>query len=144
MEVLDQDGELIFLRKLKEGPAAESYGLHVARLAGLAEPVLNRAARILERVRLRRAAVNDLPAPEPAAEKPGAGEPAVPRPVDSRLEQLLAEIAALDPDRMTPLEALNIIIRWKRVFSTFPVSGKSSSPKKSKIIEKNTPSLFDD
>ncbi|MDR3171158.1 MAG: DNA mismatch repair protein MutS, partial [Treponema sp.] len=50
MEVLDRDGEIIFLRKLIEGPAEESYGLHVARLAGLSERVLNRASSIMERL----------------------------------------------------------------------------------------------
>jgi DNA mismatch repair protein MutS len=42
MEVLDRDGEIIFLRRIQEGPAAESYGIHVARLAGLSEGVLER------------------------------------------------------------------------------------------------------
>ena len=53
MEVLDRDGKIIFLRKLREGPAAESYGLHVARLAGLSESVLERAERIMDRLRDR-------------------------------------------------------------------------------------------
>ncbi|MDR2480198.1 MAG: DNA mismatch repair protein MutS [Treponema sp.] len=53
MEVLDQNGEIIFLRRLREGPAAESYGLHVARLAGLAETVLERAEHIMSRLRER-------------------------------------------------------------------------------------------
>jgi hypothetical protein len=35
MEVLESAGEIVFLKKLREGAAAESYGLHVARLAGL-------------------------------------------------------------------------------------------------------------
>ncbi|MDR2259167.1 MAG: DNA mismatch repair protein MutS [Treponema sp.] len=158
MEVLDQDGEIVFLRRLKEGPATESYGLHVARLAGLAEPVLNRAARILEQIHLRGSAVNSLPASEPfalqtaepSALKPGAGESAAQEPAsrgrqtDSRLEQLLAEIASLDPDRLTPLEALNLIIRWKRLLAVLPVSGKPPSSRKSKIVEEKNPSLFDE
>ena len=47
MEVLDKGEKIIFLRKLKEGPAAESYGIHVAKLAGLSEPILNRASEIM-------------------------------------------------------------------------------------------------
>jgi DNA mismatch repair protein MutS len=150
MEVLDQDGEIVFLRRLKDGPATESYGLHVARLAGLAEPVLNRAARILERIHLRGSAATNLPAPEPPDVKPGPGEstsqePAARgRPADSRLEQFLSEIASLDPDSMTPLEALTLIVRWKRYLAAFPVSAKTPGPPKNKHIEKNTPSLFDE
>ncbi|MFQ3547848.1 MAG: DNA mismatch repair protein MutS, partial [Termitinemataceae bacterium] len=51
MEVVERNGEIIFLRKLKEGATAESYGLHVARLAGIPERVLNRAAEILARLK---------------------------------------------------------------------------------------------
>jgi DNA mismatch repair protein MutS len=53
MEVLEHGGKIVFLRKLKEGPAAESYGIHVAKLAGLAEPILKRASQIMERLKAR-------------------------------------------------------------------------------------------
>lgn len=53
MEVLDTGEKIIFLRKLKEGPAAESYGIHVARLAGLSEPILKRAGEILSLLKTR-------------------------------------------------------------------------------------------
>ena len=47
MEVLEDGEKIIFLRKLKEGPAAESYGIHVAKLAGLSDSVLKRAEHIM-------------------------------------------------------------------------------------------------
>ena len=47
MEVLEKGEKIIFLRKIKEGPAAESYGIHAAMLAGLSQNVLNRAAQIM-------------------------------------------------------------------------------------------------
>jgi DNA mismatch repair protein MutS len=63
MEVLDQNGEIVFLRKLREGPAAESYGIHVARLAGLSGAVLERAEYIMGRLRERDANLGEtLPA----------------------------------------------------------------------------------
>jgi DNA mismatch repair protein MutS len=150
MEVLDQDGEIVFLRKLKEGPAEESYGLHVARLAGLSETVLERAARILERIRLRRAsggasgpedpAVPEAPPPFPAAKNtaraPFAG--------DSRAERILTEIAALNPERLTPLEALNRISVWKKTCAASPALAKSPAPSQKQIPEKQTPLLFDE
>jgi DNA mismatch repair protein MutS len=109
MEVLDKDGEIIFLRKIKEGAAAESYGLHVARLAGLPEPVLLRAARIMER----------LGEQERNISGPSASETESPAPPeeDGRFAEFLEDLAALDADRMTPLEALNLINRWKHRFS---------------------------
>jgi DNA mismatch repair protein MutS len=61
MEVLDKGGKIIFLRKLKEGPAGESYGIHVARLAGLSENVLARAEQIMALLKARDAdTVNHL------------------------------------------------------------------------------------
>jgi DNA mismatch repair protein MutS len=88
MEVLDKNGKIIFLRKLKEGPAAESYGIHVARLAGLSENVLGRAEQIMTLLKARDAdTVNhlekkvnntkpDTPSkkqspPKPVSEEPG-------------------------------------------------------------------------
>jgi len=47
MEVLEQGEKIVFLRKIKEGPTAESYGIHVARLAGLSQNVLKRADQIM-------------------------------------------------------------------------------------------------
>jgi DNA mismatch repair protein MutS len=139
MEVLDQGGEIVFLRKLREGPAAESYGLHVARLAGLSESVLDRAARIMEKIRLRKGEAGELPppeAPETGGQKAGSGESAPPW-----LEHFLADLAALDPNQMTPLEALNRITGWKKLFSP---AGPGKRPPKTRRAEKETPLLFDE
>jgi DNA mismatch repair protein MutS len=56
MAVDDEHGEIVFLRSLREGPAASSYGLHVARLAGLADTVLDRASAILDGLQARESA----------------------------------------------------------------------------------------
>ncbi|MHB0898550.1 MAG: DNA mismatch repair protein MutS, partial [Spirochaetales bacterium] len=46
MAVLENEGEIVFLKRLKEGPAAGSYGLHVAKLAGIPRAVLERAKEL--------------------------------------------------------------------------------------------------
>jgi DNA mismatch repair protein MutS len=53
MEVMEHGEKIVFLRKLKEGPTAESYGIHVARLAGLSQNVLQRAGQIMDLLRER-------------------------------------------------------------------------------------------
>ncbi|MCL2801017.1 MAG: DNA mismatch repair protein MutS [Treponema sp.] len=53
MEVLESGDKIIFLRKLKEGPAAESYGIHAAMLAGLPQNVLERAGQIMSLLKQR-------------------------------------------------------------------------------------------
>ena len=44
---VEKDGEVVFLHKMMEGPADKSYGIHVAKIAGLPSPLLERAATIL-------------------------------------------------------------------------------------------------
>ncbi|MDR2739563.1 MAG: DNA mismatch repair protein MutS [Treponema sp.] len=136
MEVLDRGEEIVFLRKLKEGPAAESYGLHVARLAGLSERVLQRAAEIMDRLKegeeILHKALPGLAAP--VAVRPG--EPAVP---DARLHRIAEDITALDLNRMTPLEALTRIHAWKALFD-----GKEPPHSGGKLPRKTIgPTLFD-
>jgi DNA mismatch repair protein MutS len=53
MEVLEKGDKIVFLRKLKEGPTAESYGIHAAKLAGLSLNVLKRAQQIMELLKER-------------------------------------------------------------------------------------------
>ncbi len=48
MDVLEQGRDIVFLKKIKDGPADHSYGIHVARLAGLPEVITERAYRLLE------------------------------------------------------------------------------------------------
>jgi DNA mismatch repair protein MutS len=132
MEVLDKDGEIIFLRKLKEGPASESYGLHVARLAGLPGEVLSRASEIMERLREKGRGLGNSP---PAAPPP------VPPPAptgDERALRLWESLKTLDLDRMTPLEALNRIHSWKQLFTAKPAPPHGKSPR-----DKDGPLLFD-
>jgi DNA mismatch repair protein MutS len=134
----------VFLRKLKEGPAAESYGLHVARLAGLSEGVLKRAAEVMERLEEGEKVLHQA---LPGSQTPGSAEvPDAPvsttegSPPDSRARRIAGDIAALDLNHMTPLEALNRIHAWKALFD-----GKDP-PKGSGKPHRNTPgpTLFDE
>ncbi|MDR1030133.1 MAG: DNA mismatch repair protein MutS [Treponema sp.] len=148
MEVLDQKGEIIFLRKLKEGPAAESYGLHVARLAGLSERVLNRASQILERLEESGKALQDVLPRGDGPEKP----PLVPgqtkeEPFQAKFEQvnvgrLLEQLAELDPDRISPLEALGLIHTWKQWVNGILVPRSPHRVRRTLLVEQG-PSLFE-
>jgi DNA mismatch repair protein MutS len=137
MEVLEQGGEVVFLRKLKEGPAAESYGLHVARLAGLADPLLKRAAQIMAKIRERDTGIG-VRLPVDKAEK---GEPPVPE--TEKAGRLLAELASLTPDSMTPLGALNLISRWKKEYEAFSIRPAYTRSRKDKDLPRAEPGLFD-
>ncbi len=119
MDVLERAGEVVFLKRVREGPSDNSYGLHVARLAGLPEETLAEAERVLSRL----IADGSTPAPVPPVPPVPARAPG-PLPGPSGLsgpaalfpseELILKEIQAFRVDRTTPLEALNRIARWKR------------------------------
>ena len=99
-QVREHKGEVVFLRRIAAGGASRSYGIDVARLAGLPRSVIGRARQILGRLETG----NSLGGSAQLSLLPLAGppEPAAPSPV-------LARLRALDPDRMTPLEALTAL-----------------------------------
>ncbi len=112
--VREWKGDVVFLHEIVAGAADRSYGIQVARLAGLPPKVLDRAKQVLKRLeeqdrrRPAETAIDDLPlfsSPKPAA-------PAEP-PTDPRLTALAEEIAALAPDDMSPREALEALYRLK-------------------------------
>ncbi|WP_285712534.1 DNA mismatch repair protein MutS [Erythrobacter oryzae] len=106
-------GDLVLLHELADGPADRSYGLAVARLAGLPANVVARAKAVLAKLEATREATGGIAAglgdlPLFANLKPAEPEPATP-------EQQLAEaLRAADLDALTPREALDLLYEWKR------------------------------
>ncbi len=103
-------GDLVLLHEVSEGPADRSYGIAVARLAGLPPPVLARAKDVLSRLEAGKArtggiaaGLDDLPL---FAASTTAPEEAAPDP-------LRAALAAADADALTPREALDLVYRLK-------------------------------
>ncbi|MGU3540254.1 DNA mismatch repair protein MutS [Methylobacterium sp. A54F] len=115
LKVAEHRGEVVFLHEVVPGIAERSYGLQVARLAGLPPGVVARAGAILkglekaERERPGRPRIDDLPLFANLAPPPPPPEP-VPEP-DDALARLLDD---LDPDALTPREALDALYRLKR------------------------------
>jgi DNA mismatch repair protein MutS len=144
MEVLDNGGEIVFLRKLKEGPSAESYGLHVARLAGLNDDVLRRAAEIMARLKEGEKVLHGaLPvSASDVAASPGLSAPPEAPPYNTGPAfQFLEDLSSLDLNHMTPVEALNRINAWKAIIAG-RTGGAKSATQRSKAGDK-TPSLFE-
>jgi DNA mismatch repair protein MutS len=104
--------DIVFLHKIVEGRSDRSYGLQVARLAGLPAPVVRRAAEILaslEQDELQRGGRPSLSGrPVAPQQQLGLFQPAAePHPVVQRLRDL-------DLDRLSPLEALNLLAELRR------------------------------
>jgi DNA mismatch repair protein MutS len=95
--------DIVFLHEIQPGPASRSYGVQVARLAGMPASLLRQARATLEALEASKHAADaqiDLFAMPPAASEP---EP-------SRLD---AAVAALDPDMLSPKEALAALYELK-------------------------------
>jgi len=118
VRVKEWHGEVVFLHEVLPGSADRSYGIQVARLAGLPRAVITRAKAVLakleaqDRGQTARALVDDLPL---FAVPSRVAADVVP---PSEAEQLIAAIQALHPDEMSPREALEALYRLK------PLAGK--------------------
>jgi len=116
MRVKEWQGEVVFLHEVGPGAADRSYGIHVARLAGLPAAVIHRSEAILHKLEsgdqssAASKLADDLPlfaaAARHVAPPPPPAEPQGPSP----LELALAEI---NPDSLTPREALEVVYRLK-------------------------------
>ena len=110
MAVREWEGEVLFLRRVIEQPASRSYGIEVARLAGLPETVVARARQILanlEMGELDEAGQARL-AHRPDPEGGGAGQLGLFTPAERRV---VDELKTLEVERLTPIEALNALAR---------------------------------
>ena len=99
--VQEKGNDVLFLRKIILGKADRSYGIHVAKLAGIPPPLLHRAKNILEQLEQDQASPNlsDSANQENPASSP---EQLSPQP-----HIILEEVKQIDLFSMTPLEALN-------------------------------------
>ncbi len=102
-------GELVLLHEVAEGPADRSYGLAVARLAGLPPLTIRRAKAVLDKLEAGRAktggiaaGLDDLPLFAAAAEAE-----------EEKVDALRAELEAIDIDALSPREALETLYRLK-------------------------------
>jgi len=107
MKAKEWNGELVFLHEAGPGAADRSYGVQVAKLAGVPAPVVARAREVLEKLEKEPGSpsrLDDLPLF--AVREPPPAAPAAP----SRIEAALDD---LDPDALTPREALEALYRLK-------------------------------
>ncbi len=112
MAVKEWRGKILFLHRVVDGPADRSYGIHVARLAGVPEAVCRRSEEILANLERHELSVTGDPAarrsPVPGAER--IEQLPLFRPPH---EEILQALRGAPIDQMTPLDALNLVARLK-------------------------------
>jgi DNA mismatch repair protein MutS len=109
-------GDLVLLHELAEGPADRSYGLAVAKLAGVPGPVVARARAVLDRLEKGRAETGGLAA--------GLGDlPLFAAAIEHKeevVDHLRERLAALDVDALAPREALELLYELKQEAGKLP------------------------
>jgi DNA mismatch repair protein MutS len=122
LSATEHHGGIVFLHEVRPGPASRSYGLQVARLAGLPAPVVRRAGAMLEQLEARAREHDDqldlFMAPG-GAQPTGHGPTDIDTnardapPRDTPADRVASALAAVDPDTMNPRQALEALYRLR-------------------------------
>jgi DNA mismatch repair protein MutS len=114
MAVKEWGGEIIFLRKIVEGGTNRSYGIQVARLAGLPEKVIDRAKEVLSN--LEKGELDAMGMPKIATTRKGVPKLKISPQLSlfGQPDPIRSELKELKIDRLTPLEAINILDGLKK------------------------------
>jgi DNA mismatch repair protein MutS len=118
MDILEKNNEIIFLKKVKKGSTNNSYGIHVAQLAGLPEEVITNAKRILselltnmhehaKHIELTTTSESELPSVSKKKKE------LLQTSLFSSEEMILNSIHSVDISKTTPLQALNLLSNWQ-------------------------------
>ena len=134
---VEQDGNLVFLHKMEQGPADKSYGIHVAKLAGMPQDLLERASVILEELEKddqevekndnstdalpstqdKDSDLNEYPEELEEVAKPRVEEQMAlfeSEKEPSLKEQVASQLAQLNLMDMTPMEVMNQLYKWQK------------------------------
>jgi DNA mismatch repair protein MutS len=110
VEAVEHGDTLVFLHSVKEGPANQSYGLQVAALAGIPKSVTTQARRYLNELERERDALRTSTSPQ--GELPLFSPAPQPAPPES---PALEALRALDPNSLSPREALELLFRLQQL-----------------------------
>lgn len=114
----DENGELHFLHQIQAGPADKSYGIHVAALAGLPDGLIQNAEHILSRLEHQQPIDLDM---QNNVSKPDANEMSdqtalfVVQDIDQSTQAILDQLAKIDINNLTPIQALNQLAELKQM-----------------------------
>ena len=104
--VTETEGKVVFLHKIVPGSADRSYGIHVAQLAGVPAPIIERAAIILKQLEESSGNAVNISPNEPQQMM-----------LFPETNPLIKELQKLDINTLSPIEALNKLYEWKKRFS---------------------------
>ncbi len=110
----ESNGELVFLHKVEPGPADKSYGIHVAKLAGLPDVLLKRADEILASLE-KQPVVEQTSASQKSQGKKEEQTSLFPmQTIDDNQSEVVSEIKKLDLMSKTPMQVMNAVYKWQQ------------------------------
>ncbi|MEL7059828.1 MAG: DNA mismatch repair protein MutS [Acidobacteriota bacterium] len=110
LAVKEWQGQIVFLRRVVPGAADQSYGLHVARLAGLPDAVVDRAGEVLANLERQEYDPTGTPRRAEGEHKPASAEPDLQLALFTPAEQVVGQILRdTDLELLTPIAALNLL-----------------------------------
>ena len=121
VSVREDNGKVLFLRKLKRGGSEHSFGIHVARLAGMNKDIVNRADEVLKILENAGASATGIKSSNAPVEniKTSKSDQGYQLSIfqldDPVLSEIRDEIKGLDVNNMTPMEALNKLAEIKKI-----------------------------
>ena len=105
--------DITFLRRIIRGGADDSYGIEVAKLAGLPQPVINRAKQVLKELETGQEVTTKTKAPKKARkEEPPAPQISLLPSAESEIEERLKKV---DVNTLTPIEAMNLLFELAKM-----------------------------
>ena len=114
VSVKESGSDIVFLRRVEPGSADKSYGIEVARLAGLPRSVIERAREILRRHEQSEHQLSEKLSPGASGPEAAAEQQAMFTAID---REVLEAIRNADLDNLKPLDALNLLAQLKKQIS---------------------------
>lgn len=115
VEVKEWKNEVIFLRNIIEGSADRSYGVYVAKIAGLPEEIIRRSNEIMGVLEKNEYNINGIPKLAPGKPSKNKGEKIVEPILLFEEHPVVSELKSVEIDKLTPLDALNILNKMKEM-----------------------------
>ena len=117
IDAMEHEEKIVFLHRVREGAASRSYGIQVARLAGIPDEVISQAKNKLEELEARQPPEGDTQIPLLPVSGPSVAEPKpeAPNALPDDVRAALDTLRGADPDETAPRRALEILYRLKRL-----------------------------
>jgi len=114
IDIQDTDGVILFLHKIIKGAADRSYGVHVAELAGLPKSVIKRASELLKKFE-KDAEKSNKQIMQTESHNMSLFAMSASHPINEKHTKLFKQVVEIDPDKLTPREALDVLYKLKEI-----------------------------